>query len=279
MTGAGGIDEIRRILIALDASPASQAALELAADLAVRHKAELVGIYVEDENLLRSAGISFTEEVGEFSAISRNVDSQQVEHELKAHARRVEGMLSAIAARTNLRWTFRSVRGLISGELLAAAEGTDLIILGKKGWSEGKHFGSTARELAALSPVQSLILQHRVRPETPVLVIFDGSEAGHKALSAARRVCSPGSTLTVLVPAADEGTARKIYSGLAPWIEAQDFQVRFRWVDDLEGKRISNIALISGCDIVILAAQSEHFHPREIVSIVEDADCAVLLVR
>jgi nucleotide-binding universal stress UspA family protein len=279
MSAAGRFDEIRRILIALDASPASQAALELAAELAVRHEAELVGIYVEDVNLLRSAGISFTEEVGEFSAISRNVDSHQVEQELKAHARRIESMLSAIAARTNLRWTFRSVRGLISGELLAAAEGSDLIILGKKGWSEGKQFGSTARELATLSPVQSLILQHRVRPETPVLVIYDGSEGSHKALSAASRVCSPGSTLTVLVPADDEGTAKEIYSGLADWIEAQDFQVRFRWIDDLEGKRISNMALISGCDIVILAAQSEHFHPQAIVSMVEETDCAVLLVR
>ena len=279
MSDSGGFDEIRRIMIALDASPASRAALELAAELAVRHEAELVGIYVEDVNLLRSAGISFTEEVGEYSAISRNVDSQQVEHELKAHARRVKSMLSAIAARTNLRWTFRSVRGLIPGELLTAAQGSDMIILGKKGWSEGKQFGSTARELAALSPVQSLFLQHRVRPGTPVLVIYDGSEASLKALATASRVCSPGSTLTVLIPAADEGTAREVFGGLATWIEAQDFEVQFRWVDDLKGKRISNIALLSGCDIVILAAQSEHFHPQAIVSMVEEADCAVLLVR
>jgi nucleotide-binding universal stress UspA family protein len=279
MSASGSFDEIRRILIALDASPASQAALELAADLAVRHKAELVGIYVEDINLLRSAGISFTEEVGEFSGISRNVDSHQVEHELKAHARRVEKLLSSIAARANLQWTFRSVRGLIPGELLAAAEGSDMIILGKKGWSEGKQIGSTARMLAALSPVQSLILQRKVRLETPVLVIYDGSDESRKALNTASRVCSPGSMLTILVPAEKEQAASEIFESLGAWIEEQDFQVRFRWVNDLKGKRISNLALVSGCDLVILAAKSKYFEPHAIVSMVENADCAVLLVR
>lgn len=279
MSTADRFDEIRRILIALDASPASQAALELAADLAARHKAELVGIYVEDINLLRSAEISFTQEVGEFSAIPRRVDSRQVESEMKAHASRIEAMLSSIAGKANLQWTFRSVRGLIPGELMTAAEDTDLIILGKKGWSEGKQIGSTAQKLAALSPVQSLILEHRVRPETPVLVIYDGSESSQNALKTASRICTPGSTLMIIVPAENQAIAGELYAGLSTWIEEQDFQIQFRWVSDLKGKRISNLALISGCDIVVLPAQSEHFQPQTIISMVESADCAVLLVR
>jgi nucleotide-binding universal stress UspA family protein len=46
---------IRRILVALDASPHSFAALEAAAHLAAHLEAELFGLYVEDENLLRGA--------------------------------------------------------------------------------------------------------------------------------------------------------------------------------------------------------------------------------
>lgn len=154
-----------------------------------------------------------------------------------------------------------------------------MIILGKKGWSEGKQIGSTARMLAALSPVQSLILQRKVRLETPVLVIYDGSDESRKALNTASRVCSPGSMLTILVPAEKEQAASEIFESLGAWIEEQDFQVRFRWVNDLKGKRISNLALVSGCDLVILAAKSKHFEPHAIVSMVENADCAVLLVR
>ena len=219
MSKAGRFDEIRKILIALDASPASRAALDLAAELATRHKAELVGIYVEDVNLLRSAEIAFTEEVGGFSAIPRRVDSHIVEHELKAHARRIEEMLSSIASKTNLQWTFRSVRGLIPGEIIAAAQEMDLIILGKKGWSEGKQIGSTASKVAAISPVQSLILSHKVRPDSPVLVVFDGSAESMNALRAASRICPPGSTLTILVPAEDQEAAQDIFTELAAWIE------------------------------------------------------------
>ena len=279
MTTADRFDEIRRILIALDASPASRAALELAADLAVRHKAELVGIYVEDINLLRSADISIVEEVGAFSAIPRRVDSRQVASELKTHARQIEEMLSSIASKANLRWSFRSVRGLIHGELLAAAEETDLIILGKRGWSEGKQFGSTARKLAALSPIRSLILAHKVHPDSPILVIFDGSNASKNALQTAARICTPGSTLTLVIPAEDQESAQALYAGLVSWIEQQEFTVQFRWVNNMTGNRISNIALVSGCDLVVMPAESELLQPETIISMIENADCAVLLVR
>jgi K+-sensing histidine kinase KdpD len=46
---------IRRILVALDASPDSLAALKTAADLARRMEAELMGLFVEDIELLRMA--------------------------------------------------------------------------------------------------------------------------------------------------------------------------------------------------------------------------------
>ena len=49
---------IRRILVALDASPHSLAALEAASELADALKAELVGIFVEDVNLLASGRIT-----------------------------------------------------------------------------------------------------------------------------------------------------------------------------------------------------------------------------
>ena len=279
MNEADRYGQMRRILIALDASPASQAALELAADLAARHKAELVGIYVEDINLVRSAELSFTEEVGHFSAISRQVDSLVLENELKAHARRIEEMLSSIAAKANLQWTFRRVRGLIPSELMEAAKETDLIILGKKGWSAGKQIGSTARMVAALAPGQSLILKHKVHPDTPVLVVFDGSTESMNALKTAGRICSSGSTLTILVPAENETKAREIFAELQGWTEDKDFKIQFRWAADLNSPRIANLALVMGCEIVILPAGSKYILPENLISMVEKADCAVLLVR
>ena len=273
------MNEIRRILIALDASPASQAALDLAADLAVRYQAELIGIYVEDINLLHSADIPFTQEVGTYSASPRKIDSSEIAREMRAHARRVERLLSSIAQQANLRWSFRSTRGLIHSELMAAATGTDLIILGKTGWSGRKRIGSTAREVVMQSPIQSLILMHKVRPGTPVMVVYDGSPASQDALAAARRIVSPAKALTILIPTETRDAADQLQAEVQESLKDDDLQINFRWTTDIHGDRISHLAMISNCDVVVLPAQSKKFDPETLVAMLEKADCAVLLVR
>jgi nucleotide-binding universal stress UspA family protein len=279
MSSTKGMNEIRRILIALDASPASQAALDLAADLAVRYQAELIGIYVEDINLLHSADIPFTQEVGTYSASLRQIDSSEIAREMRAQARRVERLLSSIARRANLRWSFRSTRGLIPSELMAAATGADLIILGKTGWSGRKQIGSTAREVAIQSPIQSLILMHKVRPGTPIMVVYDGSPASQDALTAARRIVSPENSLTILIPAETRAAADQIQAEVQESLKDDDLQINFRWATDIHGDRISQLAMISNCDVVVLPAQSEKFDPETLVAMLDKADCAVLLVR
>ncbi len=279
MNSAESLPDIRRILIALDASPASQAALDLAADLAIRYQAELIGIYVEDINLLRSADIPFTQEIGFYSASARQINSSHIERELRAHARRVEQLLSSIAQRANLRWSFRSTRGLIPGELIAAAAESDMIILGKSGWSGRKQIGSTAREVAVQAPIQSLILMHKVRPGTPVMVVYDGSAASQNALSAARRIVNPESALTILIPTETREAAEQLQTEVQDFIRDDELQISFRWAADIQGDRISQLALISDCDVVVLPAQSQQFDPETLIAMLDKADCAVLLVR
>lgn len=58
-----------------------------------------------------------------------------------------------------------------------------------------------------------------------------------------------------------------------------DLMIKFRWVADIQGDRISQLALISNCDVVVLPARSELFDPETLVAMLDRADCAVLLVR
>ncbi len=71
----------QRILVALDASSDSRAAVEAAVNLAARFNAELTGIYVEDENLLRLADLPFVQEVGHFSATCRHINHVDLERQ------------------------------------------------------------------------------------------------------------------------------------------------------------------------------------------------------
>ena len=76
----------RRILVALDASSHSHAALAAAVALAGRLHSELQGIFVEDINLLRLAELPFAREVRFGLSAARPVQGEELQRGLRARA-------------------------------------------------------------------------------------------------------------------------------------------------------------------------------------------------
>ncbi len=120
----------RRILVALDASVGSFAALEAAADLAGRSQAELLGLFVEDANLFRIARLPSARHVGLPSGADETLDVRAVENQLRAVAARARSALEAAGRRMQVRVTFQVARGHVAREVALAAEEADLLILG-----------------------------------------------------------------------------------------------------------------------------------------------------
>jgi nucleotide-binding universal stress UspA family protein len=145
---------IRRILVALDASPHSLAALDSAAEMAARLEVELLGLFVEDINLLRLAEFPFAREVGFPSAVPRPLNSATMERTLKIAAEQARQAMETLAEHLPVRWSFRIVRGSVMSELLAAAGEADLVALGKAGRQFGTRFRlrSTAAALMEKRP-------------------------------------------------------------------------------------------------------------------------------
>jgi len=119
---------LRRIVVGLDAGPRDRTALEAAARLAERMQAELVGLFVEDIDLLHLAGLPFAREVGYPSAALRQLDVAAMERALRATAQEVRRTLAAIAERAPLSWSFRVARGAVLSELRAAAAEGDIVV-------------------------------------------------------------------------------------------------------------------------------------------------------
>jgi len=65
--------KIRRVIVGLEPASRNAAKLEAAARLAARMEAELVGLFVENIDLLHFAGLPFAREVGFASATRREV--------------------------------------------------------------------------------------------------------------------------------------------------------------------------------------------------------------
>lgn len=119
----------RRVIVGLDAAaPMTRAAIETAARLAGRMEAELVGLFVENVELIHLAALPFTREVGFPSAASREIDVERMERHLRSVAAQARRMLESAAADPPLRWSFRVTRGALTSELIAALAEADLVL-------------------------------------------------------------------------------------------------------------------------------------------------------
>ena len=125
-----GETEGERVLVALDASEHSMAALQAAAQLAALMQAELHGVFVEDVNLVRVGGIPMCNEVGTFSSGPRAIDNGTVRRMFQVMKAKMQRALEQAAERSQVRWSFRVERGGVTTELLAASEGATVLTMG-----------------------------------------------------------------------------------------------------------------------------------------------------
>lgn len=113
-----------RIVVALGGvSPPLEAAVQLAARL----EAELVGLFVEDENWRRLAALPFARLAGH-GPLSQAIDPEVLERALRRGAAEARTAL-ARAASPRLRWTLRVVRGHVVAEAVGAAAAGDLVVV------------------------------------------------------------------------------------------------------------------------------------------------------
>ncbi|MGM0769565.1 MAG: universal stress protein [Pseudomonadota bacterium] len=178
-----------RVLVLLDGSRMSYAALEAAAEIAANTGADVLGVFVEELNLLRSAGYGFAREVGSVSGVSRPFDPLRLEQRMQSLAHQAHRALAGAVAHYGGRQSMSIARGSVIDEVLALAGPQDLLILGRVGWSSapGARLGSTARGLLRRSPGRLLLWceQQRLPQGRVVVFLNDHEDANRRAISAA----------------------------------------------------------------------------------------------
>ena len=105
---------VDRILVAVDATSDSAAVLEIAAQLASEFDAELNGIFVEDINLLRLAGLPFARELTWSTAMELHLDYQRMERTLRGYAAYAQQAVVKVTTQLKLHASLQVVRGLVA---------------------------------------------------------------------------------------------------------------------------------------------------------------------
>jgi hypothetical protein len=111
--------KVSRIVAGLHPGHRAQRALEAAAKRAHALDAELIGLFIEDIDLLRFAAMPFACEIGTASGRRRAVDPAAMERYMGTRAAEMREALLAAVGRSAVHWSFRVARGSVVDELLA----------------------------------------------------------------------------------------------------------------------------------------------------------------
>jgi nucleotide-binding universal stress UspA family protein len=276
--------DYRRILVALDASRESQAALEAAAKLAARLEAQLLGLFVEDADLLNLAALPFSREVPLLSRTSRILQPEQIERDLKSRAAMARRALAETATALHIGWSFRIARGRVETELLAAAKDADLVALGKgtRPLSGHAFLGSTGRAIVARTIRSVLFATMTSGPaDAAVAAVYsEGHRSGEALALAARLAKHEGRPLVVFVLGDTPSALSRLESGILEQLQSIGMSGSVRRVngtglaDLLQAVEETSISLL-----VVGASAVLSDTDLALDTLVEQCTCSILLVR
>lgn len=265
-----------RVLVAFDLSPHSLTALDAAVEVAALFDAELLGVFVEDVELLRLADLGLATQVASFSASVQPLDPERMRLQLRAVAERARRALAASAERARVRWSFRVARGAVPAALLEGVRGGDLISLGRLSWSRlGKAgLGRTARTVVAEARASALVLRQGCWSLAPLCVLYDGSKGARRCLDAVARMSRSG-TPTVWVLASDERTAQRLEQEAEARLRKTGVRARFRRMVGADRKSVLGAAHAEAPGFIVLPAEAG----EDLSDFLAESEAPVLVVR
>lgn len=258
-----------RILLALDISPRSRLALEMAAALAAELDVELAGLFVEDIDLLHLSGLPFAREVGVFTHGSRPMVVHDMELAMQREASEVQRLLAEAAERMRLRWSFQVARGRIASELFAQAGNFDLVVLGKCARLGLRLVGDSLAEV-----------ESRPRAASPVVAVYDDSAAARRALEFSDRIArASGAELQVLVIAAKaEDCTGKLDAAKAYVAQAEISASIGHCISAGMISELTSAVRQAGASVLVLESSGRFRSSEGFASLLNEVDCPVILV-
>jgi nucleotide-binding universal stress UspA family protein len=271
---------IRRILVPVDASSGSMATIARAVDLAGKLEAELLALFVEDIELLRLADSPYARELVYFSAAETPLSREIMESKLKAQSERARKALEAAGEHAQVRWSFRTVRGDVLTEILAAANQVDLLAIDKMGCFRQRFRIGPAVLQMATSAIPLLILPERgVAPSTRVLLHYDGTPAAQQRLLAAVELVRLGASgVTVLLPANEPERILALRKEAGAMLDGKKIDVRYRQIDPRDQRSLRR-ALQSESAGVLILGRSEMLRALQgVEDLLHETQTALLLL-
>ena len=193
-------DAPRRLVLALPAAPLPRPVIDRATRLASLLSAELLGLFVEDANLLAMAALSFARQFDARARAWRSIDPTQVQQDYAAIADTLRRQLTESAAALGIAADFAVTRGQPHGAVIGGAARSDVVA-----WFEPL---SNAWRRASGAAAASLYLPTDTGvPRGPVVALVARDEPDEPAVVAATRIARRAARALVTVDLAREAAS------------------------------------------------------------------------
>lgn len=178
-----------QVLAVLDDTAGSEALIEWSSALAHALQRPLALVYVESAPALAAAVLPFTQVLAHAGAQWAPFGAEEVERGYRVHAARLRALADRITPRLAVRWSLRSVRGVMPHAAVQLIEETDLLFVG----SAGAALPQPGRGAAGRAP------------SAPVVgVLDDASPAAERCLRVGRQLAQALNGRLLCVPVAPE---------------------------------------------------------------------------
>lgn len=267
-----------RVIAAVDASSPNAETVNRAVDLASRLGIEVAGLFIEDINLFRIAGLPMVRHLTIGSAVASPLTAEQLEADMRQVAARAASELEAAAARRGIKWSFRVVRGLPSAELTAATMSEDLLVVGGGREVHGLPLRLDSPLRNAVRGVSRSILLAglRTRLSRPLAVMRGGAPL--RTLAAATRFTeAEGRDMAALIvgpPADTAQTAALVEAAFS----AKGYRSRLYQLTALTPTQLVRAMREGGHDLLVLPADLA-LPDHGLEDLMREASCDVLVVR
>jgi len=261
----------RRILVAVDGSPESRVTLAAAARLGRVTGGELAGIFVEDVELLRLAGLPFVREAGVSSGVFRQLQTEDIERRFRVAAERARETLRDAAAAWGLRNSFRVARGRVVAEILDASPEADVVAAGKRSGHgpPGSRLGATARSLIAHVTVPILMGGVREISAGPAVVLSATATVPPDALRFVALLAHAFGAPEVVVIAGSSGPVS---------VETLGIPMRRRGFPSISSGGVQALPEIAGASAVVLIRPEGAAAHELLVALAEAVACPVFVI-
>jgi len=254
-----------RILVMLGSLESDRAALEALSLLAGRTPAEILGMFVEDIELLSLAELPIAREYCLLTHVERHLQAPDIERQFRIQARAAQQALAEIASRRGSSLSFRTVRGITTTLLREALAETDLMLFGSARGTLRMPGGFTRGTTG-------------LRSRQPVAVVFDGSDPAQRAFQIALQIAQNKAVpLTVILTAGDPEQLSTLADKAIRQAGTRSLHlvklVQPAWQDVLAQVRVQR------CAALVVAITAELLQEENLGRLRNELNCPAILVK